>query len=90
MVTQKKEWVTLPRRDAEKGRLHGEMLEPEHERWTGIAWSSHRGTAAGRMSVGRGKKLWNNTDAQGLANNFIVVGREKNGSGNVANEALHK
>lgn len=89
MLTQKKEWTTLPWRDADKGRLPGEMCEPDHARWIGMVQSFHSGIPA-RMSVGKSKKMWNDMDVQGVANNSTVPDSENNGSRSVAGEGLHK
>lgn len=85
----------MPWRDTDKGRLHGETFEPDHERGIGIVPSSHTGIPARRMSVGKGKKVRNNTDVQGIANNFAILDSEDNGSRVVADKdhtmkALHK
>lgn len=90
MLTQKKEWTTLPWRDADKGRLPGEMCEPDHARWIGMVQSFHSGIPARRMSVGKSKKMWNDMDVQGVANNSTVPDSENNGSRSVAGEGLHK
>lgn len=83
MLTQKKEWATLPWRDEEKGRPHGEVLEPGHERDRDClelpSWYCSQKNEGGQR-----QELVNNTDVQGFANNFIVPGSENNGSRNVA------
>lgn len=86
ILTQKKEWTTLPWRDADKGRFPGEMFEPDHEQWMVVVPSSHNAIPARRMSVGNCKKMWQDMDVQGVANNWTILDSENNGSRIVAGE----